>query len=207
MLKGAFDVAEKAIRGLRERASAIGLGREAQFLATYGEILDDARFRQRATELAASGVGVAQALSQVARDVTRTAVSFTRDAFLEDRARDIEDLCDALTMLADTDRRSVLPSKALLVGDTLTVFDLLVSARSQPAGIALSERGSGPRARALLKLLNVPAVVEVQGLFRWASDGDIALLDGDHGLLVINPSKAEMASLREQRRSEREPAG
>jgi phosphotransferase system enzyme I (PtsP) len=204
MLKGAFDVAEKAIRGLRERASAIGIGREAQFLATYGEILDDARFRQRATQLAASGVGVAQALSQVARDVTRTAVSFTRDAFVEERARDIEDLCDALTMLADTDRRSVLPSKALLVGDTLTVFDLLVSARSQPAGIALSERGSGPRTRALLKLLNVPAVVEVQGLFRWASDGDIAMLDGDHGLLIINPSKAEMASLREQRRSERE---
>jgi phosphotransferase system enzyme I (PtsP) len=204
VIRGAFDVAEKAIRGLRERASAIGLGREAQFLATYGEILDDARFRQRATELAAKGTGVAQALSQVARDVTRTAVSFTRDSFLEERARDIEDLCDALTMLADTDRRSALPSKAILVGDSLTVFDLLVSARSQPAGIALSERGSGPRTRALLKLLNVPAIVDVQGLFRWAADGDIALLDGDHGLLVINPTKAEMASLREQRRSVRD---
>jgi phosphotransferase system enzyme I (PtsP) len=201
LLRGAFDVAEKAIRGLRERASHIGLGREAQFLATYGEILDDARFLERETELASQGVGVAHALSQVARDVTRTAVSFTRDPFLEERARDIEDLCDALTMLADTDRRSVLPSKALLVGDTLTVFDLLVSARSQPAGVALSERGSGPRTAALLKLLNVPAVVEVQGLFRWAADGDIALLDGDHGLLVINPSKGEMASLREHRRS------
>ena len=91
------------------------------------------------------------------------------------------------------------------MGDTLTVFDLLVSARSQPAGIALSERASGPRLRALLKLMNVPAVVEVQGLFRWASDGDIALLDGDHGLLVINPSKGEMASLREYRRSGQEP--
>jgi phosphotransferase system enzyme I (PtsP) len=201
MLRAAFDVAEKAIRGLRERASAIGLGREAQFLATYGEILEDARFRQRATELAATGVGLAQALSRVAREVTRTAVSFTRDPFLEERARDIEDLCDALTMMADTDRRGVLPSKALLVGDTLTVFDLLVSARSQPAGVALSERASGPRTRALLKLLNVPAVVDVQGLFRWAADGDIALLDGDHGLLVINPSKGEMASLREHRRS------
>jgi phosphotransferase system enzyme I (PtsP) len=201
LLRGAFDVAEKAIRGLRERATTIGLGREAQFLATYGEILDDARFRERATELASNGVGVAQALSQVARAVTRTAVSFTRDPFLEERARDIEDLCDALTMLANTDRRSVLPSKALLVGDTLTVFDLLVSARSHPAGVALSERGAGPRTAALLKLLNVPAVVEVQGLFRWAADGDIALLDGDHGLLVINPSKGEMASLREHRRS------
>jgi phosphotransferase system enzyme I (PtsP) len=204
LLEGAFDVAQKAIRGLEERARKLGLGKDASFLGTYVEILDDARFRERATDLAASGVGVAQALSQVARDVTRTAVSLTRDPYLEERARDIEDLCDAVTMLAENDKRSALPSKALLVGDTLTVFDLLVSARSQPAGIALSERASGPRLRALLKLLNVPAVVDVQGLFRWAADGDIALLDGDHGLLVINPSKGEMASLREYRRSGRD---
>jgi phosphotransferase system enzyme I (PtsP) len=204
LLRGAFDVAEKAIRGLGERARAIGLGKDASFLATYAEILDDARFRERATDLAQGGTGVAHALSRVARDVTRTAVSYTRDPYLEERARDIEDLCDALTMLADNDRRTALPSKALLVGDTLTVFDLLVSARSQPAGVALSERASGPRLKALLKLLNVPAVVDLQGLFRWASDGDIALLDGDHGLLVINPSKGEMASLREYRRSARD---
>jgi phosphotransferase system enzyme I (PtsP) len=201
VLRGAFDVADKAIRGLRERAGNIGLGRDAQFLATYGEILEDMRLRERATELAASGVGVAQALSTVARDATRTAVSLTRDPFLEERARDIEDLCDALTMLGDADERSALPSKAILLGDTLTVFDLLVSARSMPAGVALSDRASGPRTRALLKLLNVPAVSDVHALFRWASDGDIALLDGDHGLLVINPSKGEMASLREHRRS------
>jgi len=30
----------------------------------------------------------------------------------------------------------------------------------------------------------------------------VALLDGDHGLLVINPSKSEMASLRQGRRDE-----
>jgi phosphotransferase system enzyme I (PtsP) len=205
LLRGAFDVADKAIRGLRERAGAIGLGRDAQFLTSYAEILDDARFRERASELASTGIGVAQSLSKVARDVTRTAASLTRDAFLEERARDVEDLCDAMTMLADADKRAALPSKAILFGDTLTVFDLLVSARSLPAGIALSERASGPRTRALLKLMNVPAVSDVRGLFRWATDGDIALLDGDHGLLVINPSKSEVASLREHRRSAREP--
>jgi phosphotransferase system enzyme I (PtsP) len=106
-------------------------------------------------------------------------------------------------MLAGAEKRSALPSRAILLGDALTVFDLLVTARSMPAGVALSERASGPRTRALLKLMNVPAVADVKGLFRWASDGDIALLDGDHGLLVINPTKSEMASLREARRSGR----
>jgi phosphotransferase system enzyme I (PtsP) len=201
LLRGAFDVADKAIRGLADRSRNIGLGREAHFLGTYTEILEDVRLRQRASELAGTGVGVAQALAQVARDVTRTAMSLTRDPYLEERARDVEDLCDALTMLAESDRRTALPSKALIVGDTLTVFDLLVSARSHPVGIALTDRASGPRLRTLLKLMNIPAVVGIEGLFRWASDGDVALLDGDHGLLVINPSKAEMASLREYRRS------
>jgi phosphotransferase system enzyme I (PtsP) len=197
MLRTAFDVAEKAMQGLSERARRLELGRDAMFLSTYVEILADARFRERASELVIEGLGIASALDRVARDVTRTAASITRDAFLEERAKDIEDLCDALTMLAATDKRAELPSKAVLVGDGLTVFDLLISARAHPVAVALSERASGPRTRSLLRLLGVPAVVDVQGLFRWASDGDVALVDADHGLLVINPSKSEISGVRE----------
>ncbi len=201
MLRSAFDVADKAIRAMAERAKRLKLGHDAAFLGTYVEILGDQRFREHSTELVQSGMGIAKALGQVARDVTRTAVSFTRDPFLEERARDIEDLCDALTMLAAADKRAELPSKAVVVGDGLTVFDLLVSARAHPVGVALTDRASGPRTRTLLQLLGVPSIVGVEGLFRWASDGDIALLDADHGLFVINPSKSEVASLREHRKT------
>jgi len=102
-------------------------------------------------------------------------------------------------MLAASDKRAELPSKAVLVGDGLSVFDLLISARAQPCGIALSERATSPRTRILLELLGVPAIVDVQGLFRWSSDGDIALIDADHGLMVINPSKSEIAAIRHAR--------
>ncbi len=200
MLRAAFDVGEKAITGLRRRATQLGLMRQSGFLGTYVEILGDQRFRQRACELAATGIGIPQSLGRVAREVARTAVALTRDPFLEERARDVEDLCDALSMLAAADKRAELPQKAVLVGDALSVFDLLVSSRAHPVGIALTERASGPRTRTLLELMGVPAIVDVHGLFRWASDGDIALVDADHGLVIINPSKGEMASLRESRR-------
>jgi phosphotransferase system enzyme I (PtsP) len=118
---------------------------------------------------------------------------------MQDRARDIEDLCDAVVMLASTDPAAKLPSKAVLMGDQLTVFDLLVSARSQPSALALTERALGPRTHVLLQLLDIPALVDVAGLFRWASDGEVALLDADHGLLVINPSRAEISMLRQER--------
>ena len=104
-------------------------------------------------------------------------------------------------MLAAADKRAELPTKAMLVGDALSVFDLLISARAHPVGVALTDRAAGPRTRALLRLLDVPAIVGVEGLFNWASDGDVALLDADHGLLVINPSRAEVAALREYKRA------
>jgi phosphotransferase system enzyme I (PtsP) len=152
-------------------------------------------------------MGLPAALGQVAREVTRAAASLTRDPFLDERAKDIEDLCDALSMLARSDKRAELPSKAVFVGGSLSIFDLLVSARAQPVGLILSERGVGPRTTALLKLLGVPALVGVDGLFRWASDGDIALVDADHGLLILNPSKTEIAVLRAYRKEKKENSG
>jgi phosphotransferase system enzyme I (PtsP) len=202
-LLAAFDLAERALRVFATRSSARGLGRDGAFLNVYLQILADARLRGRASELIAEGAGIAHALGQVAREATRVATRFSRDPFMQDRARDIEDLCDAVVMLASTDPAARLPTKAVLMGDQLTVFDLLVSARAQPSALALTERALGPRTHVLLQLLNVPALVDVAGLFRWATEGDVALLDADHGLLVINPSRAEISMLRR----EREPTG
>jgi phosphotransferase system, enzyme I, PtsP len=203
-LSSAFELAEKVLRVFAGRASARGIGKEASFLGTYLQILTDARLRGRATEFVSGGAGVANALGQVAREATRAASRVSRDPFMDERARDIEDLCDALVMLASGDPRAALPSKAVLMGDQLTVFDLLVSARAQPCAIALTERAVGPRTSVLLELLKVPALVDVGGLFRWASEGDIAVLDADHGLLIINPSRAEISNLRRERQPTRE---
>ncbi len=187
LLRFAFDIAEKALLDLNARAAKRGLAQEAAFLSTYLLMIGDGRLRARAFELAASGRNVAQALGTVAREVARAANGIVGDPFLQDRARDIEDLCDAILMLATPDARAELPSKAVLVGDQLTVFDLLISARAHPVGVALGDR-SGPRSLVLLQLLGVPSIVDVAGAFRWASPGDVALLDADHGFLVINPS-------------------
>jgi phosphotransferase system enzyme I (PtsP) len=200
MLRAAFDVAEKAIGALNSRARSLEMERDATFLNTQIQILEDRRFRERAIELVEQGMGLSVALGQVAREVTRAAASITRDPFVEERAKDVEDLCDALSMLARSDKRAELPSKAVFVGDGLSVFDLLVSARAQPVGVALTTRAVGPRQTTLLRLLGVPAIIGVEGLFRWASDGDVALVDADHGLLVLNPSKGEVAALREHRK-------
>jgi phosphotransferase system, enzyme I, PtsP len=199
LVRAAFDSVEKAVQGLQVRAREKALVDEARYLDHYALIASDSRLRERALELIAKGQGAAQALSTVAREVTRAATSIVGDPFLAERSRDIEDFCDAVLMLASPDARADTPTKAVLIGDDFTVFDLLVTARTQPVGVALTERAS-PRSMALLQLFGVPAIVDVQGAFRWASQGDVAILDADHGFLVVNPSRAEVSSLRASRR-------
>ncbi|MBI5531208.1 MAG: GAF domain-containing protein [Deltaproteobacteria bacterium] len=196
-LLDAFTLAERVLRELGAKAAEAEIGADASFLDIYQQILGDSRFKGRAIELVSQGAASAEALGQVAREAVRTATRWTRSTFLEERARDIEDLCDALTMLAVTDPRAAMPTRAIIMSDVLTVYDLLVTARSRPVGVALTERAGGPRTRVLLQLMGAPAVLDVAGLFRWASDGDIALLDATHGLLLINPSRAEVSELRE----------
>ena len=198
LVRTAFDVAQRAVHALDRRAIELGLGDEASFLATYTQILSDGRFLSRALELIELKRSVGGGMAEVGRDVTRAA-RLTGDDFSEKRARDIEDLCDALTMLASPDARAEMPSKAVLLGDRLTVYDLLVTSRQRPAAIALGDAGSGQRTRSLAALLGVPCVTAVQGLFRWAADGDLALVDGDHGLVVLNPSKADVQQVRASR--------
>ena len=101
-------------------------------------------------------------------------------------------------MLACSDPRAEIPSKAVLIGDRITVYDLLVTAKNHPMALALSN-AANERTRTLAQLLGVPAVSESEGLFKWAADGDLAMVDGDHGFVVLNPPKADVQQVRSLR--------
>ncbi len=198
LLRAAFETAAKAITSIEKRAVGLGLADEASYLATYAQILDDSRFLERAVTLVETKRSIGGGMAEVAREATRAA-RVTGDEFSERRARDLEDLCDAITMLCSADPRAELPTRAVLIGDRLTVYDLIITVKHRPAAIALGDSGSGERTRSLAALLGVPCVTGAHGLFRWASDGDLALVDGDHGLVVINPSKADVQQVRADR--------
>ncbi len=171
---------------------------DSTFLSTFRVILDDSRLQERVLELAGEGDSLARAFSRAGGEVARAAVR-RDDSFALARARSIDELCEALAMLV-TSANVEVPRRAVLAGDQVTVFDLLVSARWQPAGIILTSPPSAVGGT-LLALLGVPAVVDVSGLFRWVSEGDLALVDGDHGLVRINPGRAEIAGVRAERKS------
>jgi phosphotransferase system enzyme I (PtsP) len=198
-LRRALRSARRALEGFRHGA----IGPVAALLDSYLLLLSDSRFAERSLELIEAGADPASALGQVSREAARAAVRLSGDPFLKDRVRDLEDLCDALAVLSTAEGRERVPSNAILVGDQLSLYELLLCARRPPAGIALCGIESDDRSVTLLGLLDRPSVVDVKGLLRRASPGDIALLDATHGYLEVNPSRLEVAEFRAWRRASR----
>lgn len=197
-LEKAIFSCETTLDSLQRAASRASL--KADFLTMHRTILADGRMRERVLEIA-SHRGIGQALAQVASEATRTA-RLVSDSTMDDRAQEMSELCDVLRVLASASGAPEIPRDAVWIGEQLTVFDLLVASRSRPSAVVLSERVASERARTLLALLDVPTVAEVSGLFRWASDGDVALVDADHGLVRLNPTRRERDEARNARNAE-----
>jgi phosphotransferase system enzyme I (PtsP) len=136
----------------------------------------------------------------VAREATRAA-RITDDPVIAERAVEMSELCDALRVLSAHDASAAVPRGAVWVVEAITVFEVLLAARQKPAGLVLSGPCPPGRARTLVELIGVPAVGEVAGIYNWASDGDIALVDGDHGLVRVNPPRRERDAARVERES------
>lgn len=164
-------------------------------------LLDDGRLRERTLEVA-RGRGLGPALAQVAREATRAA-RLTDDAHLVERAQETSELCDALRCLILGERHVVAPRAAVWVADEVTVFDLVMAARFTPVALVLGGKVESERERELIDYLGVPTVSEVDGLWGWVSEGDVALVDGDHGLVRSNPTRRERDEARVDRHADR----
>ena len=71
--------------------------------------------------------------------------------------------------------------------------------RSVASALVLSGAVGPGKVRSIVELIGVPTVCEAAGIYNWASDGDVALVDGDHGLVRVNPSRRERDEARAER--------
>ena len=127
------------------------------------------------------------------------AARITDVPLITERAMEMSELCDALRALLAHEATPGVPKGAVWVAETVTVFDLLLASRAHPAALVLSGPVGAGRVRAIVELIGVPTVCEAAGIYNWASDGDVALVDGDHGLVRVNPSRRERDEARVER--------
>ena len=91
---------------------------------------------------------------------------------------------------------SGLPEGAVLVCESLRPADAALLDPARLAGVATDEGGSDGHTAIMLRALGVPAVLGAAGVSEAMRPGDVAVIDGTAGVIVINPTPASLARAR-----------
>jgi len=136
-----------------------------------------------------------------ATDRIRKAYGALEDPYFRERGSDIESVYERIVMnLAGTsDAPHALPDDLIIVARD---FDASSFAHVEPSkirGLALESGGNTSHTAIIARALRIPAVMEVRGgMVSAVNAGDVVMLDGDAGEVVLNPApgRVERASSR-----------
>ena len=89
-----------------------------------------------------------------------------------------------------------LPDGAILFAESLRPADAALLDPSRLAGVATEEGGTDGHTAVMLRALGVPAVLGAAGVAHAVKPGDVVVVDGGAGTVVLNPTPATLASAR-----------
>lgn len=175
---------------------------DATLFDTHRMMLEDKSFLDKIYSFIDDGFAAATAL-QLTIDEYVGAFGRMTDRYLRERAADIRDIGHRLlrNLLGVEESLRKIHHDSILVTEELTLSDLAVIEHERLRGIALATGGVTSHASILAKSFEIPTVVGVDHLLETVHEGDPVIVDGNSGIVYVNPSKDV---LREYERLDRE---
>ncbi len=186
MLQAAQEQARRELGLLRERAK----GEEKEIFTFQQMLLQDDDLINAVNDLIARGLPSAAAVEQAA---ARVAAEFAAQPseYMQARKADVIDACRRVVDILDGRSREklVLSEPAILVSDDFYPSDIVGIGRGMILGLAAAEGSPHSHAAIIARSLGIPMLVGVGTAMLKNSSGLPAVLDGENGALVLNPSK------------------
>lgn len=190
---------EKGIRQLdeisKEVQSNIG-GNEASIFEAHKLFLQDPEFiKLIKKKIKEDGWTAAWAVKE-ASDEFASLLEKLDNKYFRERSQDIRDISTRLISLIQENntksKKILLDEPAIVVAIDLTPSDTIKFQRDKVLGFAIAKGGPTSHAAILAKSLGIPAITKVNIDVGLLSTGMQAILNGDTGLLVINPNEYEI---------------
>lgn len=126
------------------------------------------------------------------------------DRHIRERYSDVEDVAERILSALGGDKSPPkLEPDSIIAATELRPSTLVELAESSPAGIITGHGGWTSHTFILAREMNIAAVTGLPKAIRRFSNGDLAIVDGFNGQVIINPTPA---TLDDYRRAERESA-
>ncbi len=150
-------------------------------------ILEDEEFIGRVRDTIGRGYAAESALFRVIDELSAQMLAVA-DGYLRERATDFRDVGHrVLRHLDQADRKGAFAKTTIIVAEELTLSQLTLVSHENLAGIALQSGGVTSHAAILARSFEIPTVVGVEHLMESVVEGDHLVLDGNSGVVYVNP--------------------
>ena len=181
---------ERMIQTVGEESAAI--------MGAHIEFAEDEGIKDMVNGAIDSGMCAEQAVSD-AYDTYYTMFSNMEDELFRERAADVADVKTGL--LADLLGKEVvdlsqLPENSIVVVEELTPSMTADIDKTNVAGIVTETGGRTSHSAIIARALEIPAVLSVPESTALIKNGDMVIVDGTRGRVIVNPTPAELQKYR-----------
>lgn len=196
-LQAAVTVAAASLLALKDRAGEHSSILEAHLMMMRDPLLLEGAQRHIVEDKKCAEWALRSAVQEI-----RASFDALGDAYFRERRSDIDFVGDRiLSAMLHTDGSGVsllddAPDDAVIVSHDLSPADVIALSRKRVRGIVTEVGGSTSHTAILARALDLPAVVGCAGVLERAGAGDLVIVDGGAGEVVLDPSPALVAHYR-----------
>ncbi|ADA67022.1 phosphoenolpyruvate-protein phosphotransferase [Thermotoga petrophila RKU-10] len=196
----AIDEAKKQIRELKKKAQEELSEKDAMIFEAHLLILDDPEFLKMVERKIDEGKNVSVAVKESIRFFEEMLLGLN-DEYMKERAVDVKDvgirLIRILSGKSEPDLWNI-PEDCVLVAKDLTPSQTAKMRKERIKAIVLEKGGKTSHAVIIARSFGIPLILGVKEATRMIKNGDLLIVDGNIGLVHVNPEKSVLENYRER---------
>ncbi|WP_327078436.1 phosphoenolpyruvate--protein phosphotransferase [Dethiosulfovibrio salsuginis] len=200
-LNAAVEVAGQEIQDLyKDVASRLGRD-EVEMFACHGMMIADPEFiGQIKGRIITESVNAEWAVRSVADKFIQVFEDMDDD-YLKSKADDVKDvsarICKLLLHIEGGDM-TALQEKSIVVARNFTASEVVQIDRDRVLGVVSQEGTMASHAVIMARNWGVPAVIDVPNVLDVVETGDMMIVDGSEGVIILNPDEETLETYRKK---------
>lgn len=163
-----------------------------EILESYRLFSQDRGWIDRIIEAIHTGLTAEAAVRKVQEEL-HARLSQITSAYIQERVHDLEDLSERLLYhlrgIEPTAALGILPDAFILVANSLGPAELLEYDAKRLKGVILAEGSPTSHVAIIARMMDIPMVGRVENILNLVTIGDLAIVQGDQGLIYVRPGE------------------
>ena len=201
----AKEQAAKELQGLYDKAlQEVGEANAAIF-EIHQMMLEDLDYLESITNIISTQKVNAEYAVGVTADNFSQMFASMDDAYMQGRAADVKDVSDRIINILSgkTGGEEAVTAPCIIAADDLVPSETVQLDKSMVLGFATMYGSSNSHTAILARTMGIPAVIGLGAALSPAYDGQMAVIDGDNGQIIIDPDEETLAAMEKKQKEQK----